>query len=147
MLYFLQIIVADMRKVLAKNPHIEQQKLHRRVFFEKIDPKNQALMVIIHWVIPSFGWNTIIQSVLTKNCDQHWYIFFRCRLSELPTKDPLPYIVIFGFFIFLCKFGLFTYLSHLIVFVLSEIVVERLLVYFFSRIRRRAAYLCIKENF
>ncbi|XP_066377801.1 mechanosensitive ion channel protein 2, chloroplastic-like isoform X2 [Miscanthus floridulus] len=37
-------IVADMRKVLAKNPHIEQQKLHRRVFFEKIDPKNQALM-------------------------------------------------------------------------------------------------------
>jgi len=46
MLYFLQIIVADMRKVLAKNPHIEQQKLHRRVFFEKIDPKNQALMVI-----------------------------------------------------------------------------------------------------
>ncbi|KAG2551071.1 hypothetical protein PVAP13_9KG370900 [Panicum virgatum] len=38
------IIVADMRKVLAKNPHIEQQKLHRRVFFEKIDPKNQALM-------------------------------------------------------------------------------------------------------
>jgi len=42
------IIVADMRKVLAKNPHIEQQKLHRRVFFEKIDPKNQALMVIIH---------------------------------------------------------------------------------------------------
>ncbi|XP_062211633.1 mechanosensitive ion channel protein 2, chloroplastic isoform X2 [Phragmites australis] len=41
------IIVADMRKVLAKNPHIEQQKLHRRVFFEKIDPKNQALMIYI----------------------------------------------------------------------------------------------------
>ncbi|KAJ1296607.1 hypothetical protein BS78_01G314800 [Paspalum vaginatum] len=40
-------IVADMRKVLAKNPHIEQQKLHRRVFFEKIDPKNQALMIYI----------------------------------------------------------------------------------------------------
>jgi MscS family membrane protein len=39
------LIVADMRKVLAKNPNIEQQKLHRRVFFEKIDPKNQALMV------------------------------------------------------------------------------------------------------
>jgi MscS family membrane protein len=35
-----------MRKVLAKNHHIEQQKLHRRVFFEKIDPKTQALMVI-----------------------------------------------------------------------------------------------------
>lgn len=33
---------------MAKNPHIEQQKLHRRVFFEKIDPKNQALMVIPH---------------------------------------------------------------------------------------------------
>ncbi|KAF8698872.1 hypothetical protein HU200_035133 [Digitaria exilis] len=40
-------IVADMRKVLAKNPHIEQQRLHRRVFFEKIDPKNQALMIYI----------------------------------------------------------------------------------------------------
>lgn len=41
------LIVADMRKVLAKNPHIEQQKLHRRVFFEKIDPKTQALMIYI----------------------------------------------------------------------------------------------------
>ncbi|KAL6867580.1 hypothetical protein ACP4OV_015604 [Aristida adscensionis] len=41
------IIVADMRKVLAKNPSIEQQRLHRRVFFEKIDPKNQALMIYI----------------------------------------------------------------------------------------------------
>ncbi|KAF8658973.1 hypothetical protein HU200_058811 [Digitaria exilis] len=41
------IIVADMRKVLAKNPHIEQQRLHRRVFFEKIDPKSQALMIYI----------------------------------------------------------------------------------------------------
>ncbi|CAM0955131.1 unnamed protein product [Alopecurus aequalis] len=41
------IIVADMRKVLAKNHHIEQQKLHRRVFFEKIDPKTQALMIYI----------------------------------------------------------------------------------------------------
>ncbi|GJN12761.1 hypothetical protein PR202_ga31068 [Eleusine coracana subsp. coracana] len=42
-----EIIVADMRKVLAKNPNIEQQKLHRRVFFETIDPKNQALMIYI----------------------------------------------------------------------------------------------------
>ncbi|XP_040384604.1 mechanosensitive ion channel protein 2, chloroplastic-like isoform X1 [Oryza brachyantha] len=41
------IIVADMRKVLAKNPNIEQQRLHRRVFFEKIDPKTQALMIYI----------------------------------------------------------------------------------------------------
>lgn len=40
-------IVADMRKVLAKNHQIEQQKLHRRVFFEKIDPKTQALMIYI----------------------------------------------------------------------------------------------------
>jgi hypothetical protein len=47
-IFLWQSIVADMRKVLAKNPHIEQQKLHRRVFFEKIDPKNQALMVIPH---------------------------------------------------------------------------------------------------
>ncbi|XP_057251566.1 mechanosensitive ion channel protein 2, chloroplastic isoform X2 [Beta vulgaris subsp. vulgaris] len=40
-------IVADMRKVLAKNPQVEQQKLHRRVFLENIDPENQALMILI----------------------------------------------------------------------------------------------------
>ncbi|XP_073284567.1 mechanosensitive ion channel protein 3, chloroplastic-like isoform X2 [Primulina huaijiensis] len=31
-------IVADMSKVLAKNPQVEQQKLHRRVFLDGIDP-------------------------------------------------------------------------------------------------------------
>lgn len=41
----LQPIVADMRKVLAKHPQVEQQRLHRRVFFDQIDPENQALMV------------------------------------------------------------------------------------------------------
>ncbi|ONK76667.1 uncharacterized protein A4U43_C03F30770 [Asparagus officinalis] len=40
-------IVADMRKVLAKNPQIEQQRLHRRVFLENIDPENQALLILI----------------------------------------------------------------------------------------------------
>lgn len=44
-LFFLQIIVADMRKVLAKNPQVEQQRLHRRVFLDDINPENQALMV------------------------------------------------------------------------------------------------------
>ncbi|MCI22650.1 mechanosensitive ion channel protein 2 chloroplastic-like, partial [Trifolium medium] len=38
------IIVADMRKVLAKNPQVEQQRLHRRVFLDNINPENQALM-------------------------------------------------------------------------------------------------------
>ncbi|KAF7110877.1 hypothetical protein CFC21_110944 [Triticum aestivum] len=42
-----QIIVADMRKVLAKNQNIEQQRLHRRVFFEKIDETTQALMIYV----------------------------------------------------------------------------------------------------
>lgn len=41
----MQKIVADMRKVLAKNPQVEQQKLHRRVFLDNIDPENQALLV------------------------------------------------------------------------------------------------------
>lgn len=41
----MQSIVADMRKVLAKNPLVEQRKLHRRVFLEDINPENQALMV------------------------------------------------------------------------------------------------------
>ncbi|XVF39641.1 hypothetical protein PTKIN_Ptkin01aG0050000 [Pterospermum kingtungense] len=40
-------VVADMRKVLAKNPQVEQQRLHRRVFFESIDPENQALMILV----------------------------------------------------------------------------------------------------
>ncbi|KAE8672338.1 Mechanosensitive ion channel protein 3 [Hibiscus syriacus] len=39
-------IVADMRKVLAKNPQVEQQRLHRRVFLENINPENQALLVL-----------------------------------------------------------------------------------------------------
>ena len=46
-LCLVQYIVADMRKVLSKNPHVEQQKLHRRVFLESIDPENQGLMVRI----------------------------------------------------------------------------------------------------
>ncbi|KAK9063153.1 hypothetical protein SSX86_017023 [Deinandra increscens subsp. villosa] len=40
-------IVADMRKVLAKNPQVEQQKLHRRVFLENVDRENQALLILI----------------------------------------------------------------------------------------------------
>jgi len=40
-------IVADMRKVLAKNPQVEQQRLHRRVFLDNIDPENQALLILI----------------------------------------------------------------------------------------------------
>jgi len=43
--FFMQSIIADMRKVLAKHPQVEQRKLHRRVFLENIDPENQALMV------------------------------------------------------------------------------------------------------
>ncbi|XP_024028810.1 mechanosensitive ion channel protein 3, chloroplastic isoform X2 [Morus notabilis] len=40
-------IVADMRKVLAKNPQVEQQKLHRRVFLEDISQENQALRILV----------------------------------------------------------------------------------------------------
>ncbi|QCE15950.1 mechanosensitive ion channel protein 2, chloroplastic-like isoform X2 [Vigna unguiculata] len=40
-------IIADMRKVLAKHPQVEQRKLHRRVFLENIDPENQALMILV----------------------------------------------------------------------------------------------------
>ncbi|XP_058786275.1 mechanosensitive ion channel protein 3, chloroplastic-like [Vicia villosa] len=40
-------IVADMRKVLAKNPQVEQQRLHRRVFLEDVNPENQALKILI----------------------------------------------------------------------------------------------------
>ncbi|XVF36592.1 hypothetical protein REPUB_Repub19eG0070500 [Reevesia pubescens] len=40
-------VVADMRKVLAKNPQVEQQRLHRRVFLESINPETQALMILV----------------------------------------------------------------------------------------------------
>nr|WGO49543.1 mechanosensitive ion channel protein A007410 [Torenia fournieri] len=40
-------IVADMRKVLAKNPQVEQQKLHRRVFLDNVNTENQALLIMI----------------------------------------------------------------------------------------------------
>lgn len=43
----INIIVADMRKVLAKNPQVEQQKLHRRVFLENVNPENQALLILV----------------------------------------------------------------------------------------------------
>lgn len=43
--FVLQPIVADMRKVLAKHPQVEQQRLHRRVFFDNVDPENQSLLV------------------------------------------------------------------------------------------------------
>jgi hypothetical protein len=41
-----QKIVADMRKVIANHPEIEQKRLHRRVFFDYINSQNNlALMV------------------------------------------------------------------------------------------------------
>ncbi|CAL1372199.1 unnamed protein product [Linum trigynum] len=40
-------IVADMRKVLSKNPQVEQQRLHRRVFLENVNTENQALMILV----------------------------------------------------------------------------------------------------
>lgn len=47
-LIIVQNIVADMRKVLSKNPQVEQQRLHRRVFLDNVTPENQALLVSIH---------------------------------------------------------------------------------------------------
>lgn len=43
----INIIVADMRKVLAKNPQVEQQKLHRRVFLDNVSTENQALLILV----------------------------------------------------------------------------------------------------
>ncbi|KAF9678195.1 hypothetical protein SADUNF_Sadunf07G0009800 [Salix dunnii] len=43
----INIIVADMRKVLAKNPQVEQQRLHRRIFLDNINPENQALLILV----------------------------------------------------------------------------------------------------
>ncbi|PIA52305.1 hypothetical protein AQUCO_01000284v1 [Aquilegia coerulea] len=43
----INIIVADMRKVLAKNPQVEQKGLHRRVFLDNINHENQALLILV----------------------------------------------------------------------------------------------------
>ncbi|KAE9450047.1 hypothetical protein C3L33_18050, partial [Rhododendron williamsianum] len=40
-------IVADMRKLLAKNPNLEHKKLHRRVFLVEINPKNPGLVILV----------------------------------------------------------------------------------------------------
>ncbi|XP_020584273.1 LOW QUALITY PROTEIN: mechanosensitive ion channel protein 3, chloroplastic-like [Phalaenopsis equestris] len=40
-------IVADMRKILAKKTQIEQERLHRRVFLDDINPENQALLILV----------------------------------------------------------------------------------------------------
>ena len=48
-LIFVQNIVADMRKVLSKNPQVEQQRLHRRVFLDNVTPENQALLVSVNF--------------------------------------------------------------------------------------------------
>jgi hypothetical protein len=67
-----QNIVADMRKVLAKNPQVEQQRLHRRVFLDNINTENQALLVSakhiifvkIHNFIPLFNFLLSFESPL-----------------------------------------------------------------------------------
>lgn len=43
----INIIVADMRKVLAKNPQVEQRRLHRRVFLDNVHQESQALLVMV----------------------------------------------------------------------------------------------------
>jgi hypothetical protein len=42
-----QDIVSDMRKVISKHPQVEQRRLHRRAFFDNVDPENQALLILV----------------------------------------------------------------------------------------------------
>lgn len=62
--FYVKNIVADMRKVLAKNPQVEQQKLHRRVFLDNVDPENQALLVSF----PISVFNIVFPFVLVYEC-------------------------------------------------------------------------------
>ena len=55
-----------MRKVLAKNPQVEQQRLHRRVFLDYIDPENQALLVR-----PSCNFFPLIDHIFIKRVCYH----------------------------------------------------------------------------
>ncbi|EFJ28057.1 hypothetical protein SELMODRAFT_94155, partial [Selaginella moellendorffii] len=41
------LIVADMRKVLAKHSQVEHKRLHRRVFLDYVHPESQALHVLV----------------------------------------------------------------------------------------------------
>jgi len=63
----LQNIVADMRKVLAKNPQVEQQRLHRRVFLDNINPENQALLVSMKYLILQTNDSVLITGDLKYN--------------------------------------------------------------------------------
>lgn len=63
----LQNIVADMRKVLAKNPQVEQQRLHRRVFLDNINPENQALLVSMKYLILQTNDSVLIDGDLKYN--------------------------------------------------------------------------------
>ncbi|XP_028552720.1 mechanosensitive ion channel protein 3, chloroplastic isoform X2 [Dendrobium catenatum] len=58
-------IVADMRKILAKNPQIEQHRLHRRVFLDNINPENQSLLVKYFSLIKNFPNSVLFHSLST----------------------------------------------------------------------------------
>ena len=76
-LFFLQIIVADMRKLLAKNPQGEQHGLHRRVFPDDINPENQALMVR-----PYAGILEIINILFSKYIDVVMFEYNNLHLAD-----------------------------------------------------------------
>lgn len=40
-----QDILLGMRKVVARQPQVEQRQLHRRVYVERVDQDMQAIMV------------------------------------------------------------------------------------------------------
>ncbi|KAL5984942.1 hypothetical protein ACLOJK_038779 [Asimina triloba] len=72
-------IVADMRKVLAKNPHVEQQKLHRRVFLEGIDPENQSLLILVSCFVKT---PHVEEYFCVKSCRFYFNISWFCLWSE-----------------------------------------------------------------
>lgn len=91
----LQNIVADMRKVLAKNPQVEQQKLHRRVFLDNINPENQALMVRSNSWLCSYCLFSLVNSFICKfTFISLWSITFGNKISWREFKN-LPSIFIF----------------------------------------------------
>ncbi|EFJ36514.1 hypothetical protein SELMODRAFT_61619, partial [Selaginella moellendorffii] len=60
----IHVIVADMRKVLSKHPQVEHRRLHRRVFFDNIDPSNQSLMIMISCFVKTSHYEDISEIIL-----------------------------------------------------------------------------------
>jgi len=70
-----------MRKVLAKNPMVEQQRLHRRVFLENVIPENQALSVRLQYLSLLLHPSSDISGSFGRSGSYIWFSFLQILIS------------------------------------------------------------------